>query len=231
MFAFCLLALAAAEPQPLAQGVDLYERGLYEKSRAALSKALDLPLPDADKNRARLYLAADYFALGDRRGALYALEDLARKAPEQTIDPSVFPPDFIELWKQARSQVEAERASAPAPTPAPEPPQTEALPAAPPEPSPQPGAEAAPGNRPLWLVALVPAAAAIGFGIWGIVSWSRTGSLHGQLTGSNPPALLADGEAIAQQGRAANRDAVIGFTVFAAAAALALALGLLLGRL
>ncbi len=35
-----LLIVLGAEP--VAEGIDLYERGLYDKSKAALAKALDL---------------------------------------------------------------------------------------------------------------------------------------------------------------------------------------------
>jgi hypothetical protein len=224
-----LLVALAAEPLP--SGIDLYERGMYEKSRSALAGVLDSASPQADKNHARLYLAADYFALGDRRGALYALEDLARQAPEQDVDTSVFPPAFIQLWEEALSHVTAERPAgasqaALAPAPVPSPPPTAAASLSVPLPH-ERTAATAPGHSRR-LLAVLPAAAAVGMGAWGLYSFVRAQSLYGVLTGSMPPASLSDGESIAAQGRTSSLNAAIGAVAFAAGAALALSLLLLL---
>jgi hypothetical protein len=230
------IVLAAAQP-PLASGIDLYERGLYEKSRGALAHVLDLDLPDDQKNRARLYLAADYFALGDRRGALYALEDLARKAPAQHVDASVFPPDFLQLWTLARAHVAAERPPAERPpaehtpaehTPVPAP----AAAAEPRDASLQPPVVAAPTpttRRPFGLIALAPAVVAIGFGVLGWYSWDKAQSLHTQLTDPKlSPPTLEVGLALAKEGRDWNDRVLIGATGFAIGAVVAIALALVL---
>jgi hypothetical protein len=213
--------------EPLASGIDLYERGMYEKSRSTLAGVLDSASPQADKNHARLYLAADYFALGDRRGALYALEDLARQDPKQNVDTSVFPPAFIQLWDEALSHVTAE-------PPASSPPRTKAL--SPPRAALSSRAVLLPRERsvtagpahPRRLFAVLPAAAAVAMGAWGLYSFVHAQSLYGALTGSAPPASLMDGESIAAQGRTSSLNATIGAVAFAAGAALAIGLLFLL---
>jgi tetratricopeptide (TPR) repeat protein len=210
--------------KPIESGIDLYESGLYEKSRAALSSALDANLPEAEQNRARLYLAADYFALGDRRGALYALEDLARQAPEQNVDTSVFPPEFITLWAQALARVTVERPVASPVTASPPPAR-----AAPAQVAEAPLSLAAPEPRRSFKpLATIPAVAAIAVGAWGLFRYVQAQSLYGALTGATPPAALSEGRAIAAQGKAASFDAAIGTASFGVTAALAVALMLLL---
>jgi hypothetical protein len=222
MLTSSLLILLAVEP--VASGIDLYETGRFEQSRAELARALDTQLPTTDKNRARLYLAADYFALGDRRGALYALEDLARQNPKTFVDTSVFPPDFIRLWDDARAHVTGEKRA------------VSILPSNPTSPRVSsavvfqlPRRVEAPGpRRSLKALGVIPAGAAIAFGAWGLYSYLHAQSLYAALTGGMRPALLADGQSLVAQGKAANVDAAIGAAAFFAGSALAVALMFLL---
>jgi tetratricopeptide (TPR) repeat protein len=95
-------------------GIDLYERGEYEVAvRVLKEEANDRRNPEAQRARARLYLAASMFALGMEFEARQELKELARRHPEQRVDPALFPPELVELEKKARAEVKAEPAQPP----------------------------------------------------------------------------------------------------------------------
>jgi len=91
-------------------GVTLYEQGEYTRASRALKGDLNNPRrTEAQRARARLYLAASLVALEKTEEARQQLEELARKYPEQRVDPALFPPELVELERLVRSELQAER--------------------------------------------------------------------------------------------------------------------------
>jgi hypothetical protein len=90
-------------------GVDLYERGEYEMAiRVLKEEARDRRNSEEERARARIYLAASMFALGLEFDARQELKELARRHPEERMDPALFPPELVELAEKARADVKAE---------------------------------------------------------------------------------------------------------------------------
>ncbi len=103
------------------KGVALYERGDYVRARKKLTEELETGgLSDAEKAKAKLYLAASLFASGAEESAGRHLEELAMMSPGFKVDPILFPPDFVALAEKAkagaaeslRKQQEAQRLEA-----------------------------------------------------------------------------------------------------------------------
>lgn len=90
-------------------GIGLYERGEYERARRVLVEEVVSPrLSEKERALARVYLAASLMALGKTAEARQQLEELARRYPEQRVDPSLFPPELVTQEEVARANVEAE---------------------------------------------------------------------------------------------------------------------------
>lgn len=110
----CLLGLVPVMAWAAPPGVGMYERGSYAQARRSLEGELQSPkLTGKERAVARLYLAASLHALGEEAEARSQLEELARRHPDQSVDPALFPPDFVALATEARKQVEAERPPTP----------------------------------------------------------------------------------------------------------------------
>ncbi|QSQ20218.1 hypothetical protein JY651_33825 [Pyxidicoccus parkwayensis] len=106
-----LLPLAALAQS---RGVALYERGEYAQARRALESELrGSKLAERDRATARLYLAASLYELDDMDATRAQLEELARSYPDQTVDPALFPPEFVVLAAEARKRVLPERTPPP----------------------------------------------------------------------------------------------------------------------
>lgn len=104
----------AASPR-VAEGVRLYESGEFARARETLGAAVEAPAtPPADRDLARMYLAAALHALGDVPRARAQLVLLARQSPKARLDPGTFLPEVVALAADARAEVQ--RAVAPAPT-------------------------------------------------------------------------------------------------------------------
>ncbi len=95
------------------RGVDLYARGEYQKALRVLRQEMENPKrTDKERARARVYLAASLYALGMLEDAHTQLLEIARRYPEQRVDPNRFPPDLVEMATAARNQVESEKLTA-----------------------------------------------------------------------------------------------------------------------
>jgi hypothetical protein len=91
-------------------GITLYERGEYSRASRALKGEVNNPKrTEAQRARARVYLAAALMALEKTEEARSQLEELARNHPEQRVDPALFPPELVELEKLVRSELQTER--------------------------------------------------------------------------------------------------------------------------
>src|SRR5690349_6697859 len=91
-----LLSPLAAWAQKQIRGIDSYARGNYSKAITDLSREVDNPRrTDKERARARLYLAASLYASGKTDQAGEQLKELARRHPDQRVDPNFFPPDFV----------------------------------------------------------------------------------------------------------------------------------------
>lgn len=112
----CVLALllgplrAHADTDARVQaGIELYRGGQFAQARDALVTAVGLPiLTVQERQRARIYLAAAYHALGDGASARAQLLALAREAPSFEVEPGVFPQALVTLADEARLEVAQE---------------------------------------------------------------------------------------------------------------------------
>src|SRR5512133_185589 len=110
-FAAALLLLAsAAFAQPdlrVIQGIRYYEEGEFGKARDVLVTAVESPaLTRNQRKRARIYLAASYFALDDLASAKGQFLALARTDPDTKIDPVMFVPELVALFEDAKEEVD-----------------------------------------------------------------------------------------------------------------------------
>lgn len=102
--------LAALPAHAELKGVQLYERGKYAAARKALEEELrSNTLPQEDRVKARLYLAAALFASKAPDVARIQLEELMVTAPDVQVDPILFPPDFVAMAQEVRKQLEDQR--------------------------------------------------------------------------------------------------------------------------
>ncbi|WPB75565.1 hypothetical protein KYC5002_42050 [Archangium violaceum] len=100
-----MFAWAATMP-----GIRLYERGEYAKASRSLKAELKNPRrSEADRARARVYLAASLLALKKGNEARQQLEALALTTAQPQVDPALFPPELVEMEKQVRGRRRAER--------------------------------------------------------------------------------------------------------------------------
>jgi hypothetical protein len=91
-------------------GITLYERGEYSRASRALKGEVNNPKrTEAQRARARVYLAAALMALEKTEEARQQLEELARNHPEQRVDPALFPPELVELERLVRTELQAVR--------------------------------------------------------------------------------------------------------------------------
>lgn len=110
MFALVALLLAAAPHPKVAEGMKHFDAADYAKARDALVAIVDLPtLPDPDREKARMYLAASYQALGDVASARAQLLQLARQSPSTRMDPGIFVPELVVIADDARAEVSREQ--------------------------------------------------------------------------------------------------------------------------
>lgn len=115
---------AAAAPVTLEEAVSLFEAGQYAQARDALLPIVEKEAPE-QRDKARLYLAASYHALGNDPIALEHLLELARSRPDLEVSPVLFVPEFVELAHQAEAmaaEVRARQARLADPTAEPTPP-------------------------------------------------------------------------------------------------------------
>ena len=105
-----LLSLLAARDPRLDAAIEHYELANFGKARDALIELLEAPLSADDKSVARTYLAATYFALGDKASARLQLRDLARETPSGKPAPLAFPSGFNALADEVFASVEKQRA-------------------------------------------------------------------------------------------------------------------------
>ncbi|MBI3181407.1 MAG: tetratricopeptide repeat protein [Myxococcales bacterium] len=126
MLLSCSVAHAAGNPI-VARGVERYAQGDYQGAVKLLEPALAGGIKGpGEKDRARTYLAAAYFAQGDVVAARRTLEVLLREQPWAEVDSTAFPPPFVELFAQVKREAAAPPAGEPpAPPSAPESPKVE----------------------------------------------------------------------------------------------------------
>lgn len=109
MFALVALLIAAAPHPKVAEGMKHFDAADYAKARDALVPVVDQPtLPDPDREKARMFLAASYQALGDAASARAQLLQLARQFPQTRMDPGIFVPELVVLADDARAEVARE---------------------------------------------------------------------------------------------------------------------------
>lgn len=109
MFALVALLLVAAPHPKVTEGIKHFDAADYGKARDALASIVDLPtLPDPDREKARMYLAAAYHALGDGASARAQLLQLARQYPSTRMDPGIFVPELIVVSDDARGEIARE---------------------------------------------------------------------------------------------------------------------------
>ncbi|MBX5481243.1 MAG: hypothetical protein IRZ16_05245 [Myxococcaceae bacterium] len=102
------LSFAAADDR-VDRGIELYDRGEHALARDALVTVVEAPtLSTADRIRARSYLAAAYYALGDVASAKAQLLVLAREQPSYQLDSGVFSRELVALADEARAEVARE---------------------------------------------------------------------------------------------------------------------------
>lgn len=93
----------------VSEAIRLYDGGEFAAAKDTLVTVVDSPrLSDAQRARARIYLSASYYALGDIASAKAQLLALARAHPDATIDPALFVPELVALFDDAREEVRAE---------------------------------------------------------------------------------------------------------------------------
>lgn len=107
---FLATASAGAVPleslAPVEQEVTRYESGDYLGAAEALQEVLLAKgLTKAEEERARTYLAAAHFALGNLEQSREQLVALVKLAPGATVDPLIFPSRFVALLEEVRREV------------------------------------------------------------------------------------------------------------------------------
>lgn len=115
---FCVISLAlilgplavhAETDARVRAGVELYQSGQYAQARDALVTTVGLPaLSSRERQRARVFLAAAYHALGDAASARAQLLAVAREVPNLVLDPNDFPAELVALADEARLEVAQE---------------------------------------------------------------------------------------------------------------------------
>ena len=117
-FAAALLLLASAalaqSDLRVIQGMRFYGEGEFAKARDVLVTAVESPaLSRTQRVRARIYLAASYYALNDMASAKGQFLALARSDPDTKIDPVMFVPELVALFDDAKEEVARETPAEP----------------------------------------------------------------------------------------------------------------------
>ncbi|HEY8205852.1 MAG TPA: hypothetical protein VIG99_00125 [Myxococcaceae bacterium] len=106
-------ALAARDPRVL-KAIDFFDRAEFTRAKDLLVTLVDAPaLSEEDLLQSRIYLAASYYGLGDRASARAQFLVLVRRFPRAELDPGLFLPEVVDLFKQARMEVLKERPAQP----------------------------------------------------------------------------------------------------------------------
>src|SRR6478752_6429090 len=104
-----LIASAASAEEKL-PGMDAYEQGDFKRATRELEPAaLNPRLTPESRARARTYLAAAFFALGDRESTEQNLTALAREYPAVRMDPGLFDPELVSWAEKIRSKVQEQQ--------------------------------------------------------------------------------------------------------------------------
>ena len=124
-----LVLLAAAEPNPIvAQAQRSYAAGEYLAAAKLLERVLASGIEDRGKRaKARLYLAASSFAIGDRDACVRALALIFGEQPDFAVDAQLFPPPFMRVVEQARAEAKKPPPVEPRPVEPAQPPQVRKL--------------------------------------------------------------------------------------------------------
>jgi hypothetical protein len=114
------LTLAASAPPPRAAAAVEEAKALYRNAafaeavlelRAAIDALLTLDDSSVQKSRlsdAYLYLSLSHLGLNQREAAQQAFQELVRLDPGRQLDPEVYAPKVLELFAEARVEVERE---------------------------------------------------------------------------------------------------------------------------
>lgn len=121
MSRLAILLLWLTSPVTLAQAdlkvseaIRHYDGGEFTEAKNTLVTVVESPrLSPPQRSRARIYLAAAYYALGDIASAKAQLLSLARSDPGARLDPALFVPELVALHEDSQREVAAELAARP----------------------------------------------------------------------------------------------------------------------
>lgn len=121
--AFISVALVAGPSGPVVQALASYDRGEYLAAATLLERVLGSGVDDqAERHKARLYLAASYSAMGDAPASERVLTVLLREAPTLAIDSALFPPPFLVRIEAVRASLKLQPVEKPVVAPVQPPP-------------------------------------------------------------------------------------------------------------
>ncbi len=102
--------LTGAQQKPdelIKEGIDLYNSGQYEKAITTLNQVEGLKPNKRLLSEAYFYLSLCYFQLGDKENTKQFIGKTIQVEPEKKIDETKYAPEYVELFKQAQSEVPA----------------------------------------------------------------------------------------------------------------------------
>jgi DNA-binding beta-propeller fold protein YncE len=100
--------LTGAQQKPeelIKEGIDLYNSGQYEKAITTLNQVEGLKPNKRLLSEAYFYLSLCYFQLGDKENTKQFIGKTIQVEPEKKIDETKYAPEYVELFKQAQSEV------------------------------------------------------------------------------------------------------------------------------
>jgi hypothetical protein len=100
------LLLGASPASEVDAGVKAYQAGKFAAARDALAPLADrATVPAAQRARARTYLAAALYGLGDLGAAARELRRLAKEHPTVRLDEGEFFPELVQMAQTAREEM------------------------------------------------------------------------------------------------------------------------------